>query len=125
MSHILELLKEYEKVRNNDLDTRAIFVLEMIERVITYPPVESFTSEEISSIDEHVKCLVKDLRRKRKFLFSVRISKIWKNREHLLQLAKNWHAIKDDFMDEIEYHDEIKWLREERRKLIVKQREGK
>jgi len=125
MSHIIELLKEYEKVKKNDLDTRAIFVLEMIERVITYPPVEPHTGKDISIINENVQRLVKDLRKDKQFLFSVRISKIWKKREHLVQLAKNWHEIKNDFMDEINYHEEIKWLRVERLKLIVKQRESK
>jgi len=124
MSHMIELLKEYEKVGKKDLDTRAILVLDMIERVITYPPVESFTRKEISTIDENVQCLVKDLRKNKQFLFSVRILKIWKKREHLLQLAKAWHEIDKDYMDEIEYHEEIKWLRDERKNLIVKQREA-
>lgn len=123
MSHIIELHKEYEKVKKNDLDTRAIFVLDMIERIIAYPPVESHTEKDISIIDENVQSLVKDLRKDKQYLFSVRIAKIWKKREHLLQLAKNWYAIDDDFMDEIEYHEEIKWLRDERKKLIVKQQE--
>ncbi len=124
MSHMIELLKKYEKVEKKDLDTRAILVLDMIERVITYPPVESFTRKEISTVNGNVQRLVKDLRSDEQFLFSVRISKIWKNREHLLQLAETGHEIQKDYMDEIEYHEEIKWLIEERKRLIVKQREA-
>lgn len=118
MPHLIDLIKEYQKVKKEDLDTRTVFVLEMIEKVITYPPTEQVTSNDILKIDEYTQHLVKDLRKDKEYLRSVRISKIWKKREHLLQLAKNWHEIDKDYIDEIEYHQEIKWLRDERRKLI-------
>ena len=116
--HLIDLIKEYQKIKKEDLDTRTAFVLEMIEKVITYPPTEQVTSNDILKIDEYTQHLVKDLRKDKEYLRSVRISKIWKKREHLLQLAKNWHEIDKDYIDEIEYHQEIKWLRDERRKLI-------
>jgi hypothetical protein len=121
MRHLTDLIKNYETVKSEELDARAILVLEMIEKTITYPPLESFTKKDISKTGECVQQLVRDLRKKKQYLFAVRISKIWKNREHLCQLAMNWHEISDDFMDEIEYHEEIKWLRDERKKLIKKQ----
>ncbi|PNX51004.1 MAG: hypothetical protein BV458_12210 [Thermoplasmata archaeon M9B2D] len=93
----------------------------MIEKTITYPPLETFTKKDILNTGECVQQLVRDLRKKKEYLFAVRISKIWKNREHLCQLGKSWHEIKDDFMDEIEYHEEIRWLRDERTKRIKKQ----
>lgn len=105
------------------MDTRSILVLTMIEKTITYPPLETFTKQEILKVDENVQKLVRDLKRDKQYLFSVRISKIWKKREQLLQLAENWHKIDKDYLDEIEDHQEIKWLRDERRKLTKKQRE--
>jgi beta-galactosidase GanA len=121
MTHLMELVKNYEAVKREDLDTRAILVLEMIRVTLAYPPVEPLTKKDISKVDEYVQQLVKDLRKNKQYLFAVRISKTWEKREHLLQLAKNWHEIKNDFMDEIEYHEEIKWLRDEGERLTMKQ----
>ena len=120
MSHIMSLVKECETLTREDLDARAILVLEMIEISITYPPLEKTTKKEISKVDECVKQLIKDLRKNKQYLFSVRISKIWKKREHLCELAKIWHQVKQDYMDNIEYHEEVKWLRDERKRLIKK-----
>ena len=119
MPHLIDLIKEYQKIKKEDLDTRTAFVLEMIEKVITYPPTEPFTKNDILIIDGYTQQLLKDLRKDKQYLRNVRISKIWKKREHLLQLAKTWHEIEKDYIDEIEYHQEIKWLRDERRKLIL------
>jgi len=124
MGQLKDLIKEYENAKKADLDYKAILVLEMIEKTITYPPLETFTKKDISNTGECVQQLVRDLRKKKQYLFAVRISKIWKNREHLCQLGKSWHEIKDDFMDEIEYHEEIRWLRDERMKRIKKQGEA-
>lgn len=125
MGQLKDLIKEYENAKKADLDYKAMLVLEMIEKTITYPPLETFTKKDISNTGECVQQLVKDLKKNKQYLFAVRIAKIWKNREHLCQLGKSWHEIKDDFMDEIEYHEEIRWLRDERTKLIKKQGEVK
>ena len=117
MHHITNLLEKYEATKREDLDTRSIFVLEMIEHTITFPPLEKFTKKDLSKIDACVKQLVRDLRRDKQYLFSVRISKIWKKREHLCELAKISHELEQDYMDNIEYHEEIKWLRDERKRL--------
>ena len=117
MQQIEELIEECETAKKMDLNKRSTIVLQMIEHTITYPPIERITKDDLSKIDTCVKSLVKDLRKNEQFLFSVRISKIWKNREHLCELAKMWHQLKHDYMDNIEYHEEIKWLRDERKKL--------
>jgi hypothetical protein len=122
MPNLMDLIENYEAVERADLDTRAVLVLEMIEETITYPPLESITKRNVSRVDVCVQQLVKDLRKNKQYLFAVRISKTWKKREQLLKLGKNWHEIKDDFMDEIEYHEEIKWLRDERDRLTMKLR---
>jgi hypothetical protein len=124
MGQITDLIKNYEKIENSELDKRALLVLEMIERVLTYPPLETISVKELSTIDKNVLELTRDLRKKRKYLFSTRLSKIWKTKNHLLQLAKNWHDVKDDFMDEIEYHEEIKWLKDEQARLSKKIKEN-
>jgi hypothetical protein len=120
MSQLKDLIKDFEALKSEDLDTRAILVLDMIEKTITYPSLETFSKKDILKTGECVQKLVRDLRKNKQYLFAVRISKIWKNREHLCQLAKNWHEIRDDFMDEIEYHEEVKWLRDEQVRLTQK-----
>ena len=124
MPHLIDLIKEYKKLKEKDLNVRSIFVLEMMEKVITFPPTEPYSEKDVSVIDEYVSQLVRDLRRDKQYLFSVRISKIWKQREHLIQMAKTWHEVQKDYIDEIEYHQEIKWLRDKRRKLIENQRKS-
>jgi len=42
MPHLRDLIKNYEAVKSDELDTRAILVLEMIEKTITYPPLEIY-----------------------------------------------------------------------------------
>ena len=118
MGIVLDLIQSYEKLKKNELHQRTILVLEMIERVITYPPVESVTDEELSTIDQYVRDVINDLRRDKEYLFSVRIAKIWKMQDHLIQLGKNWHNVQEDYMDEIEYHEEIKWLKDERKRIL-------
>lgn len=118
MPHLIDLIEEYRKVKKDDLDMRMVFVLEMIEKAITYPPTEPITSSDVQAIGEYTERLVKDLRKDKQYLCSVRISKIWKKRKHLCQLAETWHEIDKDYIDEIEYHEEIKWLRDERMKLL-------
>lgn len=120
MREVYDLLKEYESAKKEDLDTRSIIVLELIEHAITYPPLERISEKDLSKIDKYVKQLVEDLRRDKQYLFSVRISKIWKKRVHLCELAKIWHEVQDDYMDNLEYHEEVKWLRSERKRLIKK-----
>jgi len=120
MGQLLDLIESYEKLKKNELHTRSILLLEMIERVITYPPVEAVSEEEIATIDGYVREIIRDLRKNNQYLFGLRIGKIWKNREHLVQLGKNWHMIQKDYMDEIEYHEEIKWLRDERIRILQK-----
>ena len=117
MRYIGELIEEYETTKRGDLDERAILVLHMIENSITYPPLERITTKDLSKIDECITQLVKDLRRDKQYLFSVRIEKIWKKRKHLCEQAKLSHEVKDDYMDAIEYHEEVKWLRNERKRL--------
>ncbi len=118
MAQLFDLIQSYDKLTKKELHKRTILVLEMIERVITYPPVEAVSDKEISTIDGYVHEIIRDLRKNKQNLFSVRIGKIWKTRDHLIQLGKNWHMVQKDYMDEIEYHEEIKWLKDERRKII-------
>ncbi|MFW9805605.1 MAG: hypothetical protein ACFFFK_02605 [Candidatus Thorarchaeota archaeon] len=117
MQRIEDLIEECGNAKKMDLNKRATIVLQMIEHTITYPPLERITKDDLAEIDKCVKDLVKDLRKNKQYLFSVRISKIWGKREHLCELAKLWHQLKHDYMDNIEYHEEIKWLRNERKKL--------
>ena len=117
MQQIEDLIEECGKAKKMDLNKRTIIVLQMIEHTITYPPLEKISKDDLSEIDRCVKDLVKDLRKNEQYLFSVRISKIWEKREHLCELAKMWHQLKHDYMDNIEYHEEIKWLRDERKKM--------
>ena len=117
MQHIDELIEEYEATKREDLVARSILVLQMIEHSITYPPLRKITEEDLSEIDRYVKQLVKDLRKDDQYLFSVRLMKIWKKREHLCELAKLWHEVKNDYMDSLEYHEEVKWLRDERNRM--------
>ena len=117
MRYIKDLIQEYEATKRGDLDQRALLVLQMIENSITYPPLERITKKDLSKIDECITQLVKDLRKDKQYLFSVRISKIWKKRKHLCEQAELWHEVKDDYMDSIEYHEEVKWLRDERKRL--------
>jgi hypothetical protein len=121
MPHVTDLIEKYESMKRENLDSRALLVLEMIEHSITYPPLERITKEDISRIDACVKELVKDLRKDRQYLFSVRISKTWKKREHLCEMAMTWNEISRDYMDEIEYHEEIRWIKEEQKRLAEKQ----
>jgi hypothetical protein len=123
MTHISELLEEYEQAKKEDLDSRAILVLEMIEHSITYPALERITEKELSNIDACVQQLVRDLRKDKQYLFSVRIAKTWKKREHLCDLAMTWHEVNKDYMDEIEYHEEIKWIKDELMRLTMKKHE--
>jgi hypothetical protein len=118
MQHIDELIEEYEATKREDLVARSILVLQMIEHSITYPPLRKITEEDLSEIDRYVKQLVEDLRKDDQYLFSVRLMKIWKKREHLCELAKLWHEVKNDYMDSLEYHEEVKWLRDERKRII-------
>jgi hypothetical protein len=124
MVNLVDLLKKYEDVERDDLNTRSILVLEMIEKILAYPSLASHTNENILKVDECVQQLVGDLRKDKQYLFSVRISKMWKKREYILQLAKTQNTIKSDYMDDIQYHEEIKWLRDERTKLIMKKAEN-
>lgn len=117
MQHIDELIEEYEATKREDLVARSILVLQMIEHSITYPPLRKITEEDLSEIDRYVKQLAKDLRKDDQYLFSVRLMKIWKKREHLCELAKLWHEVKNDYMDSLEYHEEVKWLRDERSRM--------
>lgn len=118
MAQLIDLMNGYEKLHKKELNKRSILVLEMIERIITYPPVETISEKEITTIEKYVREITRDLRRDKQYLFSVRIGKIWKKREQLIQLGKNWHLVQKDYMDEIEYHEEIKWLRDERRRIL-------
>ncbi len=120
MQGISSLIEDFEKAKKEDLDARSIVVLQMIEHSITYPPLEHLTKKDLSKIDQCVKQLIRDLRKNEQYLFSVRISKIWEKREHLCELAKLSHQVKHDYMDNIEYHEEIKWLRDERERLTRK-----
>jgi hypothetical protein len=118
MAQLIDLMHSYEKLKKNELHKRSLLVLEMIERVITYPPVETISDKDISRVDGYVLELINDLRRDKQYLFSVRIGKIWDKREQLIHLGKTWHEIQKDYLDEIEYHQEIKWLRDERRRIL-------
>lgn len=115
---LIDLIQNYGKLTKKNLHGRTILVLEMVERVITFPPVESVSKEELSMIDGFVQEIMEDLRKDKQYLFSVRIGKIWKNRKHICQLGENWHKVKKDYMDDIEYHEEIKWLRDERKRIL-------
>jgi hypothetical protein len=118
MAQLIDLVHAYEKLKKEELQKRALLVLEMIERIITFPPVETITDKDITRVDGYVVELIQDLRRDKQYLFSVRIGKIWNKREQLLQLGKTWHEIQKDYIDEIEYHQEIKWLRDQRRRIL-------
>ena len=120
MLHITDLVKKYETVDRDDLDERALLVLRMIEYSVTYPPLQPFTKEDISRVDKCVRQITKDLDEHGQHLFSIRIKKIWKKREHLCELAKTWHEIKKDYMDNLEYHEEVKWLKDEQKRLASK-----
>jgi hypothetical protein len=116
MSPLSEILASFDKKDASDRDGRALIVLQMIEFTVTYPPLGKITENELQEVEARVDSLVKQY--KRRSLFARRIHKIWRRREHLLQLVKIAHSTEGDYMDVIEYHEEVAWLREQQRKLL-------
>ncbi len=117
MSHLKDLVKLFEEANELDLNQRLKLVLEMIEYSITYPPSEAIEPVEIASVTNCVHASIKQIESAGHHLLADRIHKIWKKRGHLLQIAENAHQLKHDYMDDLEYHEEIMWIRSEIERL--------
>jgi hypothetical protein len=111
MSHLTDLVDRFYQTSKADQNTKIRLVLEMIEYTITYPPAQSIENYEISFVRRCVQRVIRIIEARGEHLLADRIDKIWKKREHLLQIAENAHHLKGDYMDDIEYHEEIMWLR--------------
>ena len=111
MSHLNDLVGMFKETNELNLNLRLKLVLEMIEYSITYPPKETIEPIEIASVTDCVHAVIKQIEDAGKHLLADRIHKIWKKRGHLLQIATNAHHLKQDYMDDLEYHEEIMWLR--------------
>ena len=111
MSHLKDLVGLFEESNELSLNLRLKLVLEMIEYSITYPPIEKIEPTETASVTECVHEIIKQIECEDEHLLADRIHKIWKKRGHLLQIAANAHQMKHDYMDDLEYHEEVKWLR--------------
>jgi hypothetical protein len=116
MSHLSELLASFDKKETSDRDGRALIVLKMIEFAVTYPPLGNITEKELQEVGSRVESLMKQY--KRRSLFARRVHKIWQRRGHLLKLVEIAHSTEGDYMDVIEYHEEVAWLRDQQRRLI-------
>ncbi len=113
MSHLKKLTEEFVETTELDQKMRIRLVLEMIEYGITYPPQETIEPNELKAVKNCVHQLINELEYDGEHLFADRIHKLWKKREHLLRIAENAHRLKNDYMDDIEYHEEIKWIRDQ------------
>ncbi|MFX1263083.1 MAG: hypothetical protein ACFFAZ_13430 [Promethearchaeota archaeon] len=111
MSRLTDLIKQFKDEDRKNVKERTVLVLEMVQYALTYPPLGDITEKEQSSIYRCICELAKDLDDK---VFAARLKKMWKRRKHLLQIAENAHEVSRDYMDNLEYHEEIAWLVEER-----------
>lgn len=112
MSHLTDLIREFKAEDRKNVEARTAIVLEMVQYGLTYPPLGNITEKEESSVYSCICDLTKDLDDK---IFAARLKKTWKRREHLLLIAQNAHEYARDYMDNLEYHEEIAWLVEERK----------
>ncbi len=111
MSHLTDLVDKFYLTGKADENMKIRLVLEMVEYTITYPPAQQIENYEISFVRRCVQRVIRIIEARGEHLLADRINKIWKKREHLLQIAENAHHLKKDYMDDIEYHEEIMWLR--------------
>ncbi len=111
MSRLKCLAENYDETSKKDENLRVKLILEMIEYNITYPPPIRIETHELHAVNERVHEIIKELEGRGEKLLAKRIHKIWKKRNHLLQIAENAHHLDHDFMDTLEYHEEIRWIR--------------
>ena len=111
MSHLKDLVRLFEETNELDLNLRLKLILEMMEYSITYPPPETIEPVEIAAVTDCVHAVTKQIESAGEHLLADRIHKIWKKRGHLLQIAENAHHMRHDYMDDLEYHEEILWIR--------------
>jgi hypothetical protein len=111
VSRLKCLAENYDETSNRDENLRVKLILEMIEYNITYPPPIRIETHELQAVNERVHHMTRELERKGQKLLAKRIHKIWEKRDHLLQIAENAHHLDHDFMDTLEYHEEIRWVR--------------
>lgn len=114
MSHLKKLVEEFCNTDENELGMRVALVLEMMEFVLTYPPPEICDDVKMASLTKCVHIVTTALEAKGRHLFADRIGKIWRKRNRLLLIAENAHHLRGDYMDDIEYHEEIKWIRDQK-----------
>jgi hypothetical protein len=111
MSYLKELVEKFYKTDDEDYHDRLCIVLEMIEYTVTYPRPDTVEEWELIAVDACVKRATSELEAKKEHLLAKRVNKIWKKRDQLLEIAENAHHVKGDYMDNMEYHEEIKWIR--------------
>ncbi len=114
MSHLKYLVEQFDEADESELGTRVALALDMIEFVVSYPQSEICDDEEISSVTKRVHLVTTALEAKGQHLFADRICKIWRKRNHLLMIAENAYHLRGDYMDDLEYHEEIKWIRDQK-----------
>ena len=120
MSYLKELVERFYKTKDEDYHARLCILLEMVEFTVTYPRPGRVEEWELIAVDACVKRATSELEAKKEHLLAQRINKIWKKRDHLLQIAENAHHVKEDYMDNMEYHEEIKWIRDLMKELNPK-----
>jgi len=113
MSHLKDLVSLFKETDDTEYNMRMKLVFEMMEYSLTYPPPETIEPTETKNVANCVHAVIKEVEDRGDHLLADRIHKIWKKREHFLQIAENAHHLKGDYMDDIEYHEEIKWIRDE------------
>ena len=112
MSYLKELVERFYKTDDADYKARLCIALEMIEFTVSYPRPESVEEWELIAVDAGIKRVTSELEAKKEHLLAHRVNQIWKKRDHLLQIAENAHHVRDDYMDNMEYHEEVKWIRD-------------
>ena len=112
MSHLKDLINHFSKTEESERDLRERLVLEMIDYTIMYPPPHS-VSEDLDNVAICIHKVVRELIEMGEHILARRIHKIWGQRDHLLQLAENASRVSHNYMDALEYHQEVKWVKKE------------
>jgi hypothetical protein len=110
-----ELMRLFQE-DEDDVEKRLSAVLGMLEFVLEHPFNCSLGEKQISAISSCIEEIRPQLGKQP--VMMKRISKIWKRRQHLLDVARYVHRHHEDYMDSIEYHQEVQWLKIQRRLLF-------
>jgi hypothetical protein len=120
MSHLKDLIEKFDNTSLSKHQVRTRLVLEMVAFTIRYPPSDLIDPAEIAAVDICVHTVIDEIEARKDHLFADRIGKIWKKRDYLLQLAYNAEHTSNNYMDVLEYHEEVKWIKDMIRKMSKK-----